>query len=56
MAVIYENDADHPMQEGDIDGMAWFLDEDTPLPTDWDIMIENPPHEGYDGPDLQKIT
>jgi hypothetical protein len=24
-------------------------DADMPLPTEWDIAVENPPHEGYDG-------
>ena len=56
MAIIYECDDEHPLQPGDVDGMAYMLDEDTPLETDWDIAFENPPHRHYDGPDLHAET
>ncbi|CAA9893041.1 hypothetical protein METHB2_960004 [Candidatus Methylobacter favarea] len=55
MAQVFETDADHPLQPGDTEGMETFLDEDIPLSTDYDVMIENPPHAHYDGPDLQNI-
>lgn len=51
MPLIYENDRTSPLKPGDVDGMREFMDEaDASLSTDWDIMVENPPHEGYDGP------
>ncbi len=57
MATIVNEISDgHPLPPDAIDGMAWILDDDTKLSTDWDIGIENPPHESYNGPDLMKIT
>jgi hypothetical protein len=51
MAVILEHDEDTPVGPDDVDGMQEYMEEaDTPLSTDWDIDVENPPHEGYDGP------
>jgi hypothetical protein len=51
MVIIYERDPAQPVGPDDVDGMQEFMDEaDAPLSTDWDIAVENPPHEGYDGP------
>lgn len=50
MAVIFEHDPSTPLKPGDEDGMQAFMDEvDAPTSTDWDLAVENPPHEGYDG-------
>jgi hypothetical protein len=38
-----------PLPEGATDSHL-LEDADMPLSTDWDIAVENPPHEGYDGP------
>lgn len=51
MRIIYENDPSQPVGPDDVDGMQEYMKEaDTPLSTDWDIKVENPPHKGYDGP------
>jgi hypothetical protein len=51
MAQVFEHDSDTPLQPGDVDGMQEFMDElDRPTSTDWDLAVENPPHEGYTGP------
>jgi hypothetical protein len=46
--VIYESDCSHPPSAEDIDGMENLLGDDV-LDTDWDIAIENPIREGFDG-------
>lgn len=51
MPLTYENDLASPLESGNVDGMQEFMiDDERPLSTDWDIAVENPPHEGYDGP------
>jgi hypothetical protein len=50
MAQVFERDGDTPLQPGDVDGMEeWMGELDAPTSTDWDLAVENPPHEGYTG-------
>ena len=50
MPNVYENSPDTPLAPGESDGMADFMAElDEPSSTDWDVMVENPPHEGLEG-------
>jgi hypothetical protein len=49
MPRIYEHSPDEPMAENDSDGMRDFMLElDEPSSTDWDALVENPPHEGLE--------
>jgi len=51
MPAVFENDDETPLSPDDVDGMQESMDEaDRPSSTDWDLAVENPPHEGYDGP------
>jgi hypothetical protein len=59
VGIILERDPAVSPGPEDIDGMQEYMGEaDAPLSTDWDILVENPPHEGYSGPlphpDLEK--
>ncbi|RKP44756.1 hypothetical protein [Pararobbsia silviterrae] len=51
MNVIFEHDEENPVPADAADGMQDLMAElDEPSSTSWDIAVENPPHEGYDGP------
>ena len=56
---ITEWSAGHPLPAGATDTHL-LEDADALTSTNWDIAVENPPHEGYDGflphPDLNKPT
>jgi hypothetical protein len=46
MAQVFEHDGKTPLKPGDVDGMSELLDElDAPSDTDWDLAVENPPHD-----------
>jgi hypothetical protein len=50
MALVFEHDGKTPLKPGDVDGMSELLDElDAPSDTDWDLAVENPPHNWYAG-------
>lgn len=50
MPSIFEHAEQDPLAPGETDGMAEFMAElDQPTSTDWDVMVENPPHEGLEG-------
>lgn len=49
MPSVFEHAEEEPLQPGDTDGMTAFMAElDEPTSTDWDAMVENPPHEGLE--------
>lgn len=46
---VFEHSPDTPLQPGEVDGMAEFLDElDEPTSTTWDAEVEPPPHAGIE--------
>lgn len=50
MPRVFEHAEQDPLGPGETDGMADFMAElDEPTSTDWDVMVENPPHEGLGG-------
>jgi len=49
MAKIFEHTPGEVLAEFDTDGMREFMQEvDEPTSTDWDGLVENPPHEGLE--------
>jgi len=46
MIAVYEHEAGKPLADNEYDGMEDLLEDDH-LPTDWDIEIEDPPHEAW---------
>lgn len=60
MPKVFEHAEQDLLAPGETDGMADFMAElDEPTSTDWDVMVENPPHAGLEGeimphPDLVK--
>jgi hypothetical protein len=43
---VFEHDRGQPLKEGEYDGMEDMLENDH-LPTDYDIEIEDPPHDAW---------
>ena len=49
MPSVFEHAENDPLKQDETDGMLEFMDElDRPTSTDWDAMVENPPHEGLE--------
>jgi hypothetical protein len=47
MTPVFENEEGKPLEEGQYDGMEDMLGDNDYLPTDYDIEIEDPPHEAW---------
>lgn len=44
---VYEHTPGVPLTDDEYDGMEDMLGDNDYLPTDWDIEIEDPPHDAW---------
>ena len=47
MKPVYELTPGQPLADGQYDGMEDMLGDNDHLPTDWDVEIEDPPHDAW---------